>query len=165
MTENKTYIPPEYIGFVCPRCGWVIAEGYAGAKATPTCPICYHDLTRVDEEWKIRCKDYDKYYKITTTSVPEIWDQDVLRARSHFKEFFDKYVKSSPEYDQWDYEHPIENYEMRNREYDEYWSAKKKYGAVPECPNCNFKYTYRSSGIMNKIRGRNWHCPKCKMDF
>lgn len=145
----------------CKKCGRLVQEEYDNEKKT--CDYCNNLLEYVPEKFLLE----------------KIALKDDLR-----EQFIDEYIKSSPEFDQYLFEHRDQDLFNRRRE----TQAKLKHGKAIlegrdkgnpsgiECPYChsaNVKKISTTSriistwlvGLASKKIGKQWHCNQCGSDF
>ena len=143
----------------CKKCGRIAQE--SRNETIQTCEYCRNKLEYVP----------DKYLggKSKGFIIKELKQQ-----------FIDEYIKSSPEFDQYLFEHREED--MFNKRMSD--KAKMAHGKaileeksrVPKCPTCgsiniskigtiNRMVSTGLFGLASKKIGKQWHCNNCGSDF
>lgn len=138
----------------------------------------------------VRCDNLDEQCDYCSSIVSPVPDKYLGgKSRGFIKQdleqqFIDEYIKSSPEFDQYLFEHRDEDLfkrRMENKAKLEHGKAVlegrdkgNKFGI--ECPYCHSKDTKKISttskvvntavwGILGTKRHKQWHCNKCNSDF
>lgn len=112
----------------CPKCGRMVFRG--GIYGEAICDCCGHEVYPIPEEFS---------------------DEGLCIIKGKEQQFIEEYIKSSPEFDQYLYDHRDEILAKQNAEYE----AAMAHGRAilegqsrrPECPTCHSKNIKRISGL------------------
>ncbi len=112
----------------CPKCGRRVFRG--GISGEAICDCCGHEVYPIPDKFTI---------------------DNITLKKEREQQFIEEYIKSSPEFDQYSFDHRDEIMRKQNAEYE----AQMAYGRAileeqshrPECPTCHSKNVQRISGM------------------
>ena len=112
----------------CPKCGRMVICG--GVDGEAICDCCEHEVYPIPEEFlegRFFIKDEKK------------------------QQFIEEYIKPSPEFDQYLFDHRDEILDKQNAEYEAQMARGRaileEQSCRPECPTCHSKNVQRISGM------------------
>lgn len=136
----------------CKKCGRIVQEQYN--KQTQKCDYCNNELNYVPKQFLIGQRGV-------------IFNDDLK------EQFINEYIKSSPEFDQYRFDHRDQDmFEQRMA----YRAAISKQSNTPKCPTCGSTNLSKVStmskagsvfmwGLFSQKVKKTWHCNNCKYEW